>query len=347
MVSSQDSGFAIGKVNILEKDKDIDASVAISDIVPCLSILNAKNVEIDVKDKNLLIIDRENSNCYSFNTTKHFSKIPSFTSTTLASGISGQDLTKLLYVCNKSNNIDNFNKVTFSSGGIFAYSYTMGMLIESQCTELDHDLYLGEDDMALAAKLLKAIKKDVDVCIAKETVCDKDDFLNSLINGTDPLGGDDSCGDSCDDLKYILFNNLNISLYLKADQSDIPNIGTIISNINKNIEFTLDKGSIDDIFKKYKDLKFGNANSVMHLDKVEEKKLYFTIESPDKAQTKDTVGITNNILENKDIDLALNARNLKSLLLKEDSGFNCYVDINNGMFVVESKNKKFIFTKNC
>lgn len=150
---------------------------------------------------------------------------------------------------------------------------------------------------------------------------------------------------SCDDLKYILFNNANISLYLKANQSDIPNIGTIISNINKNIEFTLDKGSIDDIFKKYKDLKFGNTNSVMHLDKIGEKDLHFTVESPDKTQTKDDVGVTSNILENKDISLALNARNLKSLLLKEDSGFNCYVDINNGMFVAESKIRNLFLQK--
>lgn len=345
LVSNQESGFVIGKVNILEKNGDIDASVMLNDIVPCISVLKIKDIEINLDAKDLLIINKEEGNCYKINTINHSTKVPNFTSRLLMKDVSGQDLIKLSYVCNKSNNIDQFNKVVFSPNGMFAYSYTMGMLIESQCTALKNDLSLNESEIALAGKVLKSIKKSADVYVSKEVAYSKDDFLDSLINGTELLGEKASSGDNAEAQAYILFDNSNISLYLKAEFSNTPNISTIIQSINRDLEFSIDKDAIDNIFKKYKDLKFGNAGSAMILKSLNKDALEIGIISPDQTQTNDSINIDCQKECSTNIDIILSARDLKSLLLKENGVPACQVDIKNGMFATNIKNKRIILTK--
>lgn len=345
LVSNQNFGFVIGKVNILEKDKDLDASIVLNDIVPCISVLKIKNVEISLGVEGLSIINKEEGNCYKINTVDHSTKVPNFTSRLLMKDVSGQDLVKLSYVCNKANNIDQFNKVVFSSNGMFAYSYTMGMLIESQCTELKKDLSLNESEIALTGKVLKSIKKSADVYVSKEVAYSKDDFLDSLINGTELLGEKASSSDSAEVPEYILFDNANISLYLKAEFSNTPNINTIIQNINRDLEFSIDKDAIDNIFKKYKDLKFGNAGSAMILKSINRDALKIGIIAPDQTHTNDSIKIDCKTGCNASVNITLSARDVKSLLLKEDCVPACQVDIENGMFVTNIKNKRIILTK--
>lgn len=345
LVSNQDFGFVIGKVNILEKNEDLDASVVLNDIVPCISVLKIKNIEIKIEAENILIINKEEENCYKINKVAHSTKVPNFTSRLLMKDVSGQDLIKLSYVCNKANNIDQFNKVVFASNGMFAYSYTMGMLIESKCSDSKKDLAINESEIALAGKVLKSIKKSAYVYAAKEVVYSKDDFLDSLINGAELLGEKASAEDNEEAPEYILLDNSNISLYLKAEFSNIPNISTIMQNINRDVEFSIDKDAIDDIFKKHKDLKFGNANSVMILRGFNIDALEIGIISPDQTRTSDFIKIDCNTELSANINIALNARDLKSLLLKEDGVPTCQIDIKNGMFVTNINNKKIILAK--
>lgn len=316
---------------------EIDLVINIDSMLESLSILNSKEISLKKRDNELLLINREDNNMLAINILNTEIEKPSFSSESLSSDFNYDDLAKLVYAADKSNNTDNFKYINIDKETIYTMSHSMGVLFEFK-NDINDDAKLSVDTDLFnnAIRSLKSYKKNIDLGIAKNEPVSNDDVLDILIGDGDFENIESS---------YISLSIPEISLYIKGSQTEIPHVRTIVKNIDKDIEFTIAKDEFENIFKKYSSIRLGNVGSILTFNGINENNLDISISGPNTQTFQDSIKIescTGALSEPIPID----ARNIKNLLLNTDI-LDLTINKSKTCIVVKSQLETYLLTTLC
>lgn len=164
----------------------------------------------------------------------------------------------------------------------------------------EYSLVVDSKNFKNIVKPFKRYKDNVNISVATKDLIDKDDMLDAIIEGE--AVKDRSPG-------YVSLSNGLITFYLKACLVVIPNVDSVIEQIDKGSVLNVDEEDLDQIFKTYKELKIGNNNSYITFKEIKDNVLYFAVESPTGDKMNGTLSASGSI----DREIKLSARDLKEL----------------------------------